>query len=183
MACWRRVSISRCQNKPESRPVFITVSDTDLPPGQFGGMAVASVINHATAVAFQTEPMKIAIATDDYVRVAGHAGQAARWLLFDCAPRHDIGEPVRIELSKPQIFHHWESTDPHPLDGIEIIVARSAGDGFLRRMQKRGVDVLLTSEALAEAALLKILAGEALPDPRWDVSLALCRLRDLFSRH
>jgi len=146
-------------------------------------MAVASVIVRATAVAFQTDQMKIAIATEDYVRVAGHAGQAARWLLFDCAPGHDIGQPVRVELSKPQIFHHWESAEPHPLDGIEIIVARSAGDGFLRRMQKRGVDVLLTSEPLADAALLKILAGEALPDPRWDVSLALCRLRDLFSRH
>jgi len=146
-------------------------------------MAVAFVLDYATTVAFQTEPMKIAIATEDYVRVAGHAGQAARWLLFDCAPGRDIGQPVRIELSKTQIFHHWESTDPHPLDGIEIIVARSAGDGFLRRMRQRGVDVLLTSEPSADAALLKVLAGEALPDPRWDVSLALCRLRDLFSKH
>lgn len=146
-------------------------------------MAVASVLAQATAVAFPTETMKIAIATEDYIRVAGHAGQAARWLLFDCAPGRDIGQPVRIELNQPQIFHHWESTEPHPLDGIEIIVARSAGDGFLRRMQKRGVDVLLTSEPLADAALLKIIAGEALPDPRWDVSLALCRLRDIFSKH
>jgi hypothetical protein len=50
-------------------------------------------------------------------------------------------------------------------------------------MQKRGVDVLLTSETLAEAALLKVLAGEVLPDPRWDASLLLCKLRDVFSRH
>jgi len=100
-----------------------------------------------------------------------------------CAPVTVVGGPVRVDLGKPQSFFHGESTEPHPLDGIEIIVARSAGDGFLRRMQKRGVDVLLTSEALADAALLRIMAGEALPDPRWDASLVLCRLRDLFSKH
>ncbi|NMG44446.1 hypothetical protein GPA22_11975 [Aromatoleum toluvorans] len=130
--------------------------------------------------------MKIAIATDDFTAVAGHAGQARHWLLFDCVPSQaPVGE--RIELTKAQIFHHWEadgpSGEPHPLDGIEIIVARSAGDGFLRRMRQRGVNVLLTSETAAEAALTRILAGEALPDPRWDVSQLLCRLRDLFSKH
>ena len=33
------------------------------------------------------------------------------------------------------------------------------------------------------AALLKVLAGEALPDTRFDVTTALCKVRDLFSRH
>lgn len=127
--------------------------------------------------------MEIAIATDDFENVAGHAGQSARWLLFDCQPGCEVGAAQRIALPKAQLFHHWEDTGPHPLDGVEVIVAKSAGDGFLRRMQKRGVAVLLTSEALADGALRKILAGEALPDSRWDASLLLCRLRDLFSRH
>lgn len=130
--------------------------------------------------------MKIAIATDDFEAVAGHAGQARHWLLFDCVP----GQPPRgqrVELDKAQVFHHWEADGPtgaaHPLDGIAVMVARSAGDGFLRRMQQRGVSVLLTSERQADAALERILAGEALPDPRWDASQLLCRLRDLFSKH
>ena len=29
----------------------------------------------------------------------------------------------------------------------------------------------------------KPLAGEALPDPRFDLTTTLCKLRDLFSRH
>lgn len=127
--------------------------------------------------------MKIAIATDDFEQVSGHAGQATRWLLFHCQSGHDSGPAVRIELQKAQVFHLWEDSGPHPLDGIDVVITRSAGDGFLRRIQKRGVDVLLTRESHAETALLKVMAGETLPDPRWDASLVLCRLRDLFSRH
>ena len=131
--------------------------------------------------------MKIAIATEDFEKVSGHAGQAARWLIYDCEPGGDLGVEIgvdtRIELAKAQVFHHWADAGPHPLDGVEVMIARSAGDGFLRRMQQRGVNVLLTSETHADAALLKVLAGEALPDSRWDASLLLCRLRDLFSKH
>lgn len=127
--------------------------------------------------------MKIAIATDDFEQVAGHAGQASCWLLYDCVPGGDVGAARRILLSRAQVFHHWDDSGPHPLDGVAVAVARTAGDGFLRRMQKRGVEVLLTSETQADAALLKVLAGEALPDPRWDASQLLCKLRDLFSRH
>jgi predicted Fe-Mo cluster-binding NifX family protein len=129
--------------------------------------------------------MKIAIATDDFERVAGHAGQASRWLVYQHVPPHGLSSARSVELTREQVFHHWQDGEGkvHPLDGVEVLVARSAGDGFLRRMQKRGVDVLLTSETLADAAILKVIAGEALPDPRWDVSLLLCRMRDLFSRY
>lgn len=129
------------------------------------------------------QTMKIAIATDDFEQVAGHAGQAACWLLYDCYPGGEVDTAMRVLLSRAQVFHHWDDSGPHPLDGVEVMIARTAGDGFLRRMQKRGVDVLLTSETRADAALLKVLAGEALPDPRWDASLLLCKLRDIFSRH
>jgi predicted Fe-Mo cluster-binding NifX family protein len=127
--------------------------------------------------------MKIAIATDDFERVSGHAGQATRWLLYDCAAGGQAGPAQRISLDPTQVFHHWEDRGPHPLDGVELIVARSAGDGFLRRMQKRGVEVLLTGEERAEQAITRVLAGDALPPPGWDASLLFCRLRDLFSKH
>ena len=125
--------------------------------------------------------MKIAIATNDYTHVAGHAGQARHWLIYDSDS--DSVEPERVQLEKAQVFHHWESDDPHPLDGISVIVAGSAGDGFLRRMAKRGVQVLLTSERDVTRAFSAVLSGEVLPDPAFDPSLLLCRLRDLFSRH
>ena len=127
--------------------------------------------------------LRVAIATDDFERVAGHAGQSRRWLLYEFHSINQISAVRQIELSPDQVFHHWTDDGPHPLDGVDVLVARSAGDGFLRRMAKRGTAVLLTSETLAEGALLKIMNDEALPDPRWDASLLLCRVRDLFSRH
>lgn len=127
--------------------------------------------------------LTIAIATDDFATVSGHAGQATRWLLFDCREGEPLGPARRIELDRSQVFHRWEDQAAHPLDGVEVMVARSAGEGFLRRMRKRGVDVLLTSEVRAESAIIKVLDGEALPPPGWEASRLLCRLRDLFSRH
>jgi hypothetical protein len=126
------------------------------------------------------------VATRDWVSVAGHAGQARCWLLYDLAG-HRAGEilppPRRVELGKDQLFHHFRDDAPHPLDGVEIIVAGSAGDGFVRHMQKRGADVLTTGETDPAHALARIVAGEALPDPRFDITTSLCKLRDLFSRH
>jgi predicted Fe-Mo cluster-binding NifX family protein len=130
--------------------------------------------------------MKIAVATRDWVAVSGHAGQARCWLLFDLANHRDgvpLPAPTRVELAKEQVFHHFVGDGPHPLDGVEIIVASSAGEGFVRHMKTRGIDVLLTGESDPSTALARILAGEALPDPRFDITTSLCRLRDLFSRH
>lgn len=128
--------------------------------------------------------MKIAIASNNnWTRVSGHAGQARDWLVFDCQPGQPIPEPERIELSKEQLPHYFNGDGPHPLRGIDLMVAASAGDGYLRHMAKWGSDVLLTGETDPRLALEKILAGEALADTRFDVTTTICKLRDLFSRH
>ncbi len=127
--------------------------------------------------------MKIAIATTDEQLVSGHAGQSRHWLVYDCQPGQALPTAQVVQLSKEQVFHHFKDDGPHPLDGVEVIVAGSAGDGFKRHMQKRGAQVLITGEKTPQAAIESILSGQALPDPEWDPSLLLCKLRDLFSRH
>ena len=128
--------------------------------------------------------MKIAIATkQDGRAVSGHAGQTRDWLVYDCRPGQPLPEPQRVHLSKEQLPHHFQDDGPHPLHGVEIMVAASAGDGYIRHMEKWGARVLLTGETEPRAALEKILAGEALADPRFDITTTLCKLRDLFSRH
>jgi predicted Fe-Mo cluster-binding NifX family protein len=128
--------------------------------------------------------MKIAVATkDNWSKVSGHAGQATDWLLYDCEPGEPLRPAKRIHLSKAQLPHHFQDDGPHPLHGIEIMVASSAGTGFVRHMQNWGAQVLLTGETNPVMALEKIMAGEALPDTRFDVTTTLCKLRDLFSRH
>lgn len=49
-------------------------------------------------------------------------------------------------------------------------------------MKKRRTEVLLTGESDPTLALTRIMAGEALHDPRFDASTVLCKVRDLFSR-
>jgi hypothetical protein len=130
--------------------------------------------------------MKIAIPTKNWIAVSGHAGQVRCWLLYDLTDQRagaPLTSPRHIELTKEQLFHHFKDDGPHPLDGVEIIVAGSAGDGFIRHMRSRGADVLLTGEADPAAALTHLIAGEALPDQRFDITTSLCKLRDLFSRN
>lgn len=130
--------------------------------------------------------MKIAVATKEYAAVSGHAGQTSQWLVYDLAGhRLDAPPPTptREELEKEQLLHHFQDDGPHPLDGVDIIVAGSAGDGFIRHMKKRGADVLLTGEQDPPTAVACILNGDALADTRFDITTTLCKLRDFFSRH
>ena len=128
--------------------------------------------------------MKIAVATKDKgCQVSGHAGKAHDWLVFDCQPGAPLPAPQRVTLTDAQLPHNFKDDGPHPLHGVEIVVAASAGDGYIRHMEKWGTQVLLTGETVPLAALQKILAGEALPDTRFDITTALCKLRDLFSKH
>jgi predicted Fe-Mo cluster-binding NifX family protein len=130
--------------------------------------------------------MKIAVPTKDWVAISGHAGQARGWLLYDLTDQRagePLPSPTRVELAKEQLFHHFQDDGPHPLDGVEIVLAGSAGDGFVRHMKKRGADVLLTGETDPALAITHLIAGEALPDQRFDITTSLCKLRDLFSRN
>lgn len=133
--------------------------------------------------------MKIAVGTKDWTRVGGHAGQTRCWLVWDLAGLEgtdvaaQLPEPARVELTKEQVFHNFQDDGPHPLDGVDLVIAGSAGDGFVRHLKTRGAEVLLTGETDPVSALKTVLAGEVLPDPRFDVTTTLCKLRDLFSRH
>ena len=128
--------------------------------------------------------MKIAIATkDNWTKVSGHAGQTRDWLVFDCTPSLPLPEPMHVQLSREQLPHHFQDDGPHPLHGVEIVVAASAGDGYVRHIAKWGAQVLLTGETDPGVALKKILNGEALPETRFDITTTLCKLRDLFSSH
>lgn len=128
--------------------------------------------------------MKIAVAVkDDWGKVSGHAGKARDWLVFDCRPGAATPEPRRVVLTEAQLPHNFRGDGPHPLRGVAIVVAASAGDGLLRHMRSWGAQVLLTGERDPRAALENILRGQALPDTRFDVTTVLCKIRDLFSRH
>jgi hypothetical protein len=125
--------------------------------------------------------VKIAFATQDYARIAKHAGQARHWLVFDT--QFAERPPQRVELRREQTFHHLADGAAHPLDGVELIVAASAGDGFIRHLHKRQQEVLLTEQGDPQLAFQRLLRGETLPAPGFDPVRVLCKIHDLFARH
>lgn len=128
--------------------------------------------------------MKIAIAVDSqYRKVSGHAGRSRHWLLYDAGPDSTSAEPQRIELPSNMVFHHYEYDGPHPLDSIDTMIAISAGDGFMNKMKKRGVDARLTAETDPRKAVADYLA-ECLSDPKpRPIGSLICKAFDLFSKH
>ena len=72
--------------------------------------------------------MKIAIATKDFATVSSHAGQTRQWLLYDLSEHRAhqlLPVPLRVDLDKEQVLHVFEDNAPHPLDGVDIVVAAS----------------------------------------------------------
>jgi predicted Fe-Mo cluster-binding NifX family protein len=125
--------------------------------------------------------MKIAVAVDSrYSKVSGHAGRARHWLVYE----PDSGSSaVRVELQPAQVFHHYEGNGPHPLDGIGTVIAISAGEGFMKRMQARGIDARQTAETDPDKAVADYLAERlSAPKPR-PIGALLCKTLDLFSKH
>lgn len=61
--------------------------------------------------------MKIAIATDNYTRVAGHAGKARHWLLYmlhGYRPQALLPAPTLIKLALEQVMHHFQGRHAAP---------------------------------------------------------------------
>jgi predicted Fe-Mo cluster-binding NifX family protein len=128
--------------------------------------------------------MRIAVSTNDYKTVCGHAGQTKRWLIFEGEMGGTAKEAERLELLAENVFHHHKDANgPHPLEKVQALISRSAGEGFLRRMAKKGVDAKLTAERNAIKAVNDYLAGKLKPPPAPGLMSLFCKLRDIFSEH
>ena len=79
----------------------------------------------------------VAVAIDRHGKVAGHAGRAHHWQVYDIWPG-EAPEPVyRLVLDDQACLHEWHvSAQPerHPLHAVDVAIAASAGDGVLRRL-------------------------------------------------
>ncbi len=126
--------------------------------------------------------MRIAIPCHGERKVAGHAGHARHWLIFDGERGGPARLAERLELAPEQVFHHYDGTSSHPLDGIGALLTRSAGPGFIRKMHRRGVDAVVTAETNAQKAATDYLAGTLASPPPAGLMQLFCRVRDMFSR-
>ncbi|SEI40121.1 Predicted Fe-Mo cluster-binding protein, NifX family [Azotobacter beijerinckii] len=108
----------------------------------------------------------IAVAVDRQGRVADHAGRAQRWVVFDVWPGQAPASIYAIELEEQASLHLWHTTEypeRHPLHGMDVAIAATAGDGVIRRLGERGVTLLTTGESDPERAVKAYLANELPP--------------------
>lgn len=107
----------------------------------------------------------IAVAIDRSEKVAGHAGRAHRWRVFDVWPGEAPDGAYTIELDEHACLHEWhvcQYPERHPLHSVDVAIAGSAGEGVIRRLGERGVTLLTTGESDPLRAVKAFLAG-ALP--------------------
>ncbi len=127
--------------------------------------------------------MRVAVAATEAGKVAGHIGQSRRWLVFEGEPGAAPQLVQRVELTKDQVFHHWQDQGAHPLDGVAAVIGQSAGEGFLNRMRKRGVEPVMTAEDDPAAAVQAWLEHQVTPPRPRPIGSLICKAKDLFSKH
>ncbi len=109
--------------------------------------------------------MIIAVASQNFRTVTPHAGKTRRFILFETAADGQPAEIGRLDLPQGMAFHDFPGGS-HPLDRAEVILAASAGAGFIRKMAERGILAAATAQTdPAEAVRHFIAQGPAAVAP------------------
>jgi len=108
--------------------------------------------------------MRIAITSQNFRTITGHAGKTRRFLVLEGAPGGEPHEAERLDLDKEMSFHEFQG-GAHPIDGCEVLITQGAGFGFRQKLARRGIRVLVTGESDPYQAARAYLNGEPLPAP------------------
>ena len=108
--------------------------------------------------------MRIAVSSQNFRSITGHAGKSRRFIVYECAAGGAPAEVERLDLPTGMSLHDYHGDD-HPLFGLRLdtIVTGGAGDGFIQRMARQGIQVVATGETDIDAALTALAAGRPLP--------------------
>jgi len=108
--------------------------------------------------------MRIAVTSQNFKTITGHAGKSRRFLIYDLEPGSESVEVERLDLPKELSLHEYHGPD-HPLYQRQLtaILTGGAGRPFVERMGREGIKVITTGETDIAAALKAIAEGEALP--------------------
>ena len=104
-------------------------------------------------------PLKIGVSSQNFRTVTGHAGKGRRFMVYETTNAEEILEIGRVDLPKEMSLHEWNGQGEHPLFDLDILITGSCGDGFIRKMGSRGVQVRATSETDPITAVKALLAG------------------------
>lgn len=102
--------------------------------------------------------MKIAVTSQNRRDVTEHAGRCRNFRVYEV----DDGvvlDSTLLELPKESSFHDSSPHAPHPLDGVEVLIAGGMGEGLRVRLARRGIEAVVTSERDPDRAVEAWLAG------------------------
>ncbi len=108
--------------------------------------------------------MRVAVTSQNFRTITGHAGKTRRFVVYELTADGEPKEVERLDLPQGMALHDYHDDD-HPLYGLglDAIVTGGAGEGFVQRMARFGVQVLPTAETDIAAALNALAKGQPLP--------------------
>jgi predicted Fe-Mo cluster-binding NifX family protein len=105
-----------------------------------------------------TSVTKIAVASQNRRNVTGHAGKCRKFWLYDIEDKAVKGKTM-LELPREQSFHEHTGAEPHPLQGVQVLITGGMGEGLARRLAGMGIEGLVTPETDPDRAVAAWLAG------------------------
>lgn len=106
--------------------------------------------------------MKIAVTSQNFKNVTGHAGESRRFMIFEVDAPCDVSAIAWLHLPAQMSFHVF-SGGRHPLDDMDVILTANAGQGFVEELALRGVQVITCDEIDPRKAVCDFLAGTIKP--------------------
>jgi len=107
-------------------------------------------------------PMKIAITSQNFRTITGHAGKSRRFLIYSPEADGSIREVERLDLPKEMSMHEFRG-EIHPLYLLDVLITGGCGAGLIKRLGSYGVEVIATAESDPLKAATDYLAGRPLP--------------------
>jgi predicted Fe-Mo cluster-binding NifX family protein len=116
------------------------------------------------AVLSTSKSMRIAVTSQNFRTITGHAGKSRRFLIYEADADGNPTEVDRLDLPMDLSLHDYHGDD-HPLFelGLGAIVTQGAGHGFVQRMARHRIQVHTTSATDPLQAVTAILGGQPLP--------------------
>jgi predicted Fe-Mo cluster-binding NifX family protein len=104
--------------------------------------------------------MLIAVTSQNFHTVTGHAGQARRFIVYESKGACTAVEMFRLDLEEAMSFHNLDPLAKHPLDKVDVLITAGAGIGFVQRLAARNVLVVATNEIEPQRAVEAFLLGD-----------------------
>lgn len=108
--------------------------------------------------------MKIAVTSQNFRTITNHAGKARRFIIYNVSDDGIIEEVERLNLPMEMAFHNFQGTE-HPLDGVDVLISDSFGQGFMNKMARRGIKASLAKDSDIKTSIEYFLKfGSILPE-------------------